>query len=222
MPITSVPRPTLSLTSNPSLTFTPSFKPSLPFPGLASSPTLILVLTRLAVQKANTLMLTVSPSNRPMWGRYPVSLPICKVSREQTQTLPPILSFTGFRIKRRWPWQMQRRHMRIEILRHICESLKISVFGPFSDPYEIRQLECAYAPNNTALENTVNAFSLATRNQIQPMSGYPDLAVYLGFAHGDEGPSVWYTPGKLGRLSALKRQWDPKGVFSFYNAVPLR
>ena len=71
------------------------------------------------------------------------------------------------------------------------------------------------------LENTVDTFSKAGRAKLQATGGYPNLAVYLGFAHGDEGPNVWYTPRKLGRLSALKQQWDPYQLFSWYNAVPL-
>ena len=86
---------------------------------------------------------------------------------------------------------------------------------------EARQLESSYAGNSSTLENTVNTFSQSVRSKLQPTSGYPSLAVYWGFAHGDEGPSVWYSPRKLGRLTSLKRQWDPKQLFSWYNAVPL-
>ena len=52
------------------------------------------------------------------------------------------------------------------------------------------------------------------------VSGFGSPAVYVNFAHGDEGPAVWYGARKLSRLGLLKRQWDPRGLFSFYNAIP--
>jgi hypothetical protein len=51
-------------------------------------------------------------------------------------------------------------------------------------------------------------------------SGFASPAVYVNFAHGDEGPDVWYGARKLRRLGLLKGQWDPRGLFSFYNAIP--
>lgn len=56
---------------------------------------------------------------------------------------------------------------------------------------------------------------------MQVTSGFDDLAVYMNFAHGDEGPAVWYSPEKLENLTRLKREWDPKELFSFYQPVPL-
>jgi fumiquinazoline A oxidase len=51
-------------------------------------------------------------------------------------------------------------------------------------------------------------------------SGFGSPVVYVNFAHGDEGPAVWYGARKLRRLGLLKHQWDPHGLFSFYNAIP--
>lgn len=34
------------------------------------------------------------------------------------------------------------------------------------------------------------------------------------FAHGGESPKTWYGSHNLKRLSRLKREWDPEGLFS--------
>jgi hypothetical protein len=83
------------------------------------------------------------------------------------------------------------------------------------------QLESYYAPNGSALDKVVDTFSQAARAQLQETSGYPTLATYVNFAHGDEGPVAWHGARKLGKLMNLKQKWDPKQVFSYYNAVPL-
>jgi fumiquinazoline A oxidase len=66
----------------------------------------------------------------------------------------------------------------------------------------------------------VNEFATSARAQFAKASGYGQLATYVNFAHGDEGPEAWYSARKLKKLSALKRQWDPKGLFSYSNPVP--
>ena len=92
---------------------------------------------------------------------------------------------------------------------------------PSSNSFCFRQLESYYTAGNADLDKNVEAFSQAARTKLQATSGFSPAAVYLGFAHGDEGPNIWYTPKKLARLSPLKKQWDPKQAFSNYNPVPL-
>lgn len=50
-------------------------------------------------------------------------------------------------------------------------------------------------------------------------SGSTTKDVFVNFAHGDEGPESWYTERKLGRLRALKKVYDPHGVFTHYNGL---
>ncbi|KAL1881221.1 hypothetical protein Daus18300_001072 [Diaporthe australafricana] len=76
--------------------------------------------------------------------------------------------------------------------------------------------------NDTALDAEVNDFNRAARAQFQATSGLDQLSVYVNFAHGDEGPGVWYSEQKLPGLTRLKRQWDPQQAFSWYFPVPLR
>lgn len=51
-------------------------------------------------------------------------------------------------------------------------------------------------------------------------SGYPELSVYVNYAHGDETLRQRYADRKLARLAALKRKWDPDIVFAYNNALP--
>ena len=52
-------------------------------------------------------------------------------------------------------------------------------------------------------------------------NGFDSPAVYVNFAHGDEGPEAWYGKRNLEKLVRLKEEWDPEGLFSFYNSVPV-
>ena len=69
-----------------------------------------------------------------------------------------------------------------------------------------------------AAEGAANAFGARVREMMAETSGRDGLAVYVNYAHGDEGEAAWYGES-LERLRELKRQWDPLGLFSSYNAV---
>jgi hypothetical protein len=81
------------------------------------------------------------------------------------------------------------------------------------------QLESEY--EDRSHDEAVDAFLRSARRNMTAVSGFGSPRVYVNFAHGDEGPDVWYGARKLRRLVRLKRQWDPQGRFSFYNAIPL-
>ena len=59
------------------------------------------------------------------------------------------------------------------------------------------------------------------RESFSKTSGYHHLAVYPNYARGDEGAEAWFGPENLPRLIALKQKFDPKGLFSVSNPVPL-
>ncbi|GLA17557.1 hypothetical protein AnigIFM62618_004699 [Aspergillus niger] len=84
--------------------------------------------------------------------------------------------------------------------------MHINLEGWYTDPY---------------LEDPVNAFLKQSRRHFQQSSGFDNLAVYVNYAHGDEGPDVWYTAEKLENLTRLKQKWDPEERFSWSNPVPL-
>jgi hypothetical protein len=80
-------------------------------------------------------------------------------------------------------------------------------------------LNFAYVPES--FTPTADAFAREWVGRFQAASGFDSLRVYVSFGHGTEGPEVWYSRRKLPRLMALKKRWDPKGLFRFNNALPL-
>jgi len=64
------------------------------------------------------------------------------------------------------------------------------------------------------------AIALELRDDFALTSGYPDLTVYVNYAHGDEKLEQIYGADKLPRLAALKKTWDPDNVFAYNNALP--
>jgi fumiquinazoline A oxidase len=72
---------------------------------------------------------------------------------------------------------------------------------------------------NASFDGLVNEFLSSSRAKLQATSGFSDLSVYVDYAHGDEGPRGWYSSRKLDRLSTLKEQWDPQGLFSWNNPI---
>lgn len=75
-------------------------------------------------------------------------------------------------------------------------------------------------PLNSTLDPYINQFARDARDAFVRTSGFDELEVYITYSHGDEGPDVWYRE-KLERLRELKKEWDPMGLFSFMNPVPV-
>ena len=72
-----------------------------------------------------------------------------------------------------------------------------------------------YQYSNTALNDAIDEFAQRQRSLLQSASGFPQLQVYVNYAHGDEGPVPPYTEANLATLRDLKAHWDPKGLFGF-------
>lgn len=91
---------------------------------------------------------------------------------------------------------------------------------PTNDPRRLNpsQLESEY--DDRRYDESVDEFLNSARRKLSKTSGFDTPSVYVNFAHGDEGPAVWYGARKLEKLSRLKRIWDPHGLFNFYNPVP--
>ncbi|CAI7668893.1 unnamed protein product [Penicillium manginii] len=66
----------------------------------------------------------------------------------------------------------------------------------------------------------VYSISKKLRDQLVPTSGFDSLTTYINYAHGDEGPEVWYGKDNLPRLVQLKKKWDPEGKFGAGNPIP--
>ncbi|KAL3429585.1 hypothetical protein BDV09DRAFT_180144 [Aspergillus tetrazonus] len=71
------------------------------------------------------------------------------------------------------------------------------------------------------IDGAVDAFVGPARDEFAKHSGFDSYSVYSNYARGDEGAKAWYGESKLGELSRLKRKWDPNGLFSVHNPVPL-
>lgn len=81
------------------------------------------------------------------------------------------------------------------------------------------QLESEF--DDVAKDSIVDDFLDSARGMLTGVSGFDQPTVYVNFAHGDEGPAAWYGQHNIEKLVTLKRKWDPQGLFSFYNAIPL-
>ncbi|KAK1248864.1 hypothetical protein MKX08_007084 [Trichoderma sp. CBMAI-0020] len=66
--------------------------------------------------------------------------------------------------------------------------------------------------------DTLSTFMKNARNEFQETAGTSELSIYVNYAHGDEGPAVWYGDN-LPRLQQLKKKWDPHGRFNSYNPI---
>ncbi|KAI0879965.1 FAD-binding domain-containing protein [Annulohypoxylon maeteangense] len=69
-------------------------------------------------------------------------------------------------------------------------------------------------------ESASIALGLELRNDFIATSGYPELTVFVNYAHGDEKLEQIYGKDKLPRLAALKKTWDPNHAFSYNNGLP--
>ncbi|OTB10571.1 hypothetical protein K445DRAFT_69978 [Daldinia sp. EC12] len=74
--------------------------------------------------------------------------------------------------------------------------------------------------NDIATRNASIALGLELRDDLVATSGYPDITVFVNYAHGDEKLEQIYGKDKLPRLAKLKKTWDPNHLFSFNNKLP--
>ncbi|RYP18019.1 hypothetical protein DL767_009911 [Monosporascus sp. MG133] len=115
-------------------------------------------------------------------------------------------------------------------------SLQIAIF-PNQAALSVPDSETAYAWRDTLahvdivfswgsaerdLTEVTDVLGRELRGDFAATAGYPDLAVYVNSAHGDETLEQIYGARKLPRLAALKKAWDPENVFGFNNALPTR
>ena len=77
---------------------------------------------------------------------------------------------------------------------------------------------------NGSVADAADAWAKQWRDHFrQPeVSGYDKFVTYQNYAHGDEPLSALYgyEEWRHERLSALKRKYDPRGLFDGYHAVP--
>ena len=75
---------------------------------------------------------------------------------------------------------------------------------------------------DTVTDQASTALGLELRDDLVATSGFPELTVFVNYAHGDEKIEQIYGREKLPRLAALKNIWDPHKVFSWNNGLPTK
>ncbi len=73
---------------------------------------------------------------------------------------------------------------------------------------------------NTTTAEAVSRIGPQVRDLFAKNSGYPELAVSVSYAHGDENIESIYGRDRLPRLASLKKTWDPKSIFAFNHPLP--
>ncbi|SPQ20693.1 9abd6c18-e524-4ffb-8b72-b16b846583ac [Thermothielavioides terrestris] len=79
-----------------------------------------------------------------------------------------------------------------------------------------------YGANTTTTEADIDNLPTKLRDTIAATAGTQGgLNVYVGFSHGNEPATAIWSEANLPRLRALKREYDPKGLFNWYHPIPL-
>ncbi|TVY44867.1 FAD-linked oxidoreductase [Lachnellula occidentalis] len=78
-----------------------------------------------------------------------------------------------------------------------------------------------YPPNGPAADAVASKLGNKMRQILFEGSGETSLNTYVNYAYGDETPVAWYgsEQWRQDRLSALKKDFDPAGQFSFYAPI---
>jgi hypothetical protein len=77
-----------------------------------------------------------------------------------------------------------------------------------------------FQEGDNVTDTASTALGLELRDDLVATSGYPEITVFVNYAHGDEPLERIYGREKLPRLAALKKKWDPKQVFRYNNGLP--
>lgn len=75
--------------------------------------------------------------------------------------------------------------------------------------------------DDLSIDDDVNAFWTSARESFTKTGGYGRMAVYPNYARGDEGVEGWFGDS-VPKLMDVKQKFDPKGMFSVHNPVPLK
>ena len=89
-----------------------------------------------------------------------------------------------------------------------------------------KQINSSYAPNWPANETALAAVAWDYGHRARALFHAGDvpgraLNTYVNYASADETPEMLYgyEPWRLERLRGLKRMYDPRGRFNFYNPI---
>ncbi|KAH6603848.1 hypothetical protein Trco_007294 [Trichoderma cornu-damae] len=91
---------------------------------------------------------------------------------------------------------------------------------PWRDFKGFIQTNFAWAAGDDATEKASNKLGAELRNLFAATSGYPEQAVFVNYARGDEPIEDIYGKRKLPRLAKLKKKYDPSNLFAYYHPLP--
>ncbi|KAL4961543.1 FAD-binding oxidoreductase [Aspergillus stella-maris] len=107
--------------------------------------------------------------------------------------------------------------------------VSLEVFSPRA-AVAVPDRETAYPYRDSAVQmilnfpvndDTITNFAEHWVPEFTKTGGFSESRVYVSYAHGNEPLETKYGARKLPRLLELKRKWDPKGLFSFNNGLPV-
>ncbi|KAJ5951539.1 FAD-binding type 2 [Penicillium vulpinum] len=100
----------------------------------------------------------------------------------------------------------------------------VTAIADDSTAYPHRQISTqemfSFTFTDSSIADKVDEFALSAVETFHATSGFDDMRIYVSYAHGTEGLDALYGAEKLPRLLKLKKQWDPKGLFSYNNGLP--
>ncbi|KAH7383958.1 hypothetical protein BKA66DRAFT_463175 [Pyrenochaeta sp. MPI-SDFR-AT-0127] len=91
---------------------------------------------------------------------------------------------------------------------------------PWRDSTGYINYNVVFEEGDNVTEAASTALGLELRKDLVATSGYPELTVFVSYAHGDEKLEQIYSKEKLPRLASLKKIWDPQQVFNYNNGLP--
>ncbi|KAI1660864.1 FAD-binding domain-containing protein [Daldinia decipiens] len=91
---------------------------------------------------------------------------------------------------------------------------------PWRDSTGYINFNMLFDDRDSVTQSASIALGLELRDDLVATSGYPELTVFVNYAHGDEKLEQIYGRDKLARLADLKKIWDPNRIFSYNNGLP--
>ncbi|TGJ85551.1 hypothetical protein E0Z10_g3189 [Xylaria hypoxylon] len=91
---------------------------------------------------------------------------------------------------------------------------------PWRDATGYMNVAMSWSNGDQHTAEAAKALGMELRDEVTATAGYPDLSVFINYAHGDEKVEQIYGTDNLAKLAKLKKKWDPNCVFSFNNGLP--
>lgn len=118
--------------------------------------------------------------------------------------------------------QCQRQQRRFRTERRTCFCTYFYLLLIYQTiAYRANSSPAIFYQPNSSLDAQAEEFGRHARNLLKAGSGSAELYSYVNYAHGDESlEEVYgYEPWRLQKLRSLKKQYDPKNKFGFYEPI---